>query len=236
MLRPYLYYASTYLFFLILVCIAKLKQGLRLFDDKGFTTQLPMLFTLYIGGVILLGLTPFFVIHHGSFVFFNTESFGNGSTWITILLSGLTLIIAPRIVEKKFSKFSATAVNVFPGSSFFIAYFIVRVVFISAYECWFRGYLLTDCILHFGVVWAVIINLILYAVLHVPNGKDEVIASLPYGLLLCILCIWQGAVWPAVLIHLSLTIPYEVGILRKLKTKILQNHEHTSHWSLRLYR
>lgn len=237
MLRPYLYYALTYITFFILVLISKLKQGLRLFDDKGFTTHLPMLFTLYAGGILLLGVAPFFAGHSGPFVFINMETFGGLSTWVTMILFILSLMITPRIIEKKFRRFSITSGNsTGHGAFFYIIYFIVRILFISAYECWFRGYLLTDCIISFGVAWAVVINLVLYAILHLANGKDEVIASIPYGLLLCSMCIWQGAVWPAVLIHLALTIPYEVGFLRKYYSTTSLRNENSHYRSFRLYR
>jgi len=237
MLRPYLYYALTYFTFLILVLVSKLKQGLRLFDDKGFASHLPMLFTLYIGGIFLLGVSPFFTQHLVPFVFFNTENFGGLSTWITVLLFILSLVITPRIIAKKFNKFPVTSVDAFGhGRSFYITYFIVRILFIGAYELWFRGYLLPDCIISFGVAWAIVINLVLYAILHLVNGRDEVIASIPYGLLLCSLCIWQGAVWPAVLIHLALTIPYEVGFLRKIYSAKSLRNENSHHRCLRLYR
>ncbi len=101
---------------------------------------------------------------------------------------------------------------------FIVGYFFIRILFICAYESWFRGYLLHDCITSLGEPLAILLNVSLYTLLHVVNGKEETLACIPFGLLLCGLCIWQGAGWPAVVIHLTLTITYETSFIRKLKT------------------
>lgn len=98
----------------------------------------------------------------------------------------------------------------------FFAYFFVRIIFICTYEIWFRGFLLHDCIINFGVPLAILMNVSLYTLLHVVNGKEETPACIPFGLLLCSICIWQGTAWPAVVIHLALTISYEISFLRKI--------------------
>jgi membrane protease YdiL (CAAX protease family) len=237
LLTPLVFYVLSFLFFLILQRIAKEKQGLRLFDERGLAANLPILIFLHVGGILLFGLLPLLCDHPGAFIFIDIDAVGKLSTWVAILLFILSLIITPRILEKKIrdlpdNPFAHNAA----GVSFYLIYFFLRIVFIGVYECWFRGYLLTDSIFSFGIVWAVVINIGLYAILHLVNGRDEVIACFAYGLLLCSLCIWQGAVWPAVVIHLALTIPYEFGFLRKRKTKISLHHENSSHGSIRLYR
>ena len=231
------FYVISYLFFLILLWTSKEKRGLRVFDDKGLADNLPMLIALHVGGIFLFGVIPLISSHPGTFRFLNVDLAGRLSTWITVIMFILSLIITPRIIKKKFSQLEEnTPVYTSPGTPFYMVYFFIRFMFIGVYECWFRGFLLTDCIISFGIGWAILINVCLYAVLHIVNGKDEVIACIPYGLLLCTLCIWQGAVWPAVVIHLALTIPYELGFIRKMKTKISLQNESVDNRSLGLYR
>src|SRR5204863_272627 len=90
------------------------------------------------------------------------------------------------------------------------------LLFLSAYETWFRGYLLSDCIISFGVPVAILINIVLYSLLHIVNGKKEIVGCIPFGSLLCILCIWTNAAWPAILIHVALTISYEVHLVKRI--------------------
>lgn len=212
-----LFHAITYLPFFFLLWRAKRKSGLRLFDEKGLAANLTVLIELQLAGIFLFGILPFFFKHPGSFVFLKGIDIANPSTWISIFLVIVSIIIAPKILDKKLRTLPVVHLSSLPSAAFSAAYFIIRILFIVAYECWFRGFFLLDSIEGFGIFWAVVLNLCLYAILHIVNGKDEAIASIPYGLLLCALCIWQGAVWPAVVVHLALTIPYELGFVRKLR-------------------
>ncbi|MEO5905879.1 MAG: CPBP family intramembrane glutamic endopeptidase [Saprospiraceae bacterium] len=213
-----LFHSTCYLLFLFLLWRAKEKKGLRLFDENGLATNLPILIELQVAGIVLFGILPFVFEHPGSFIFFNGIDVTNLSSWITILFVLVSLMITPLILGKNLRAFPGMInASSSPGTAYYVTYFVIRIIFIIAYESWFRGFLLTDSIVSFGVVWAILSNVFLYALLHVVNGKDEVIACFPYGLLLCGLCVWQGAVWPAVVIHLALTVPYELGFVRKLK-------------------
>lgn len=109
----------------------------------------------------------------------------------------------------------------------------------SIYLClrsWFRGYLLNDSIHDSGLALAIFINVIFYSLLHIVNGKDEVIACIPFGILLCCLCIWQGAVWPAIFLHLALTVPYEMRCLKKINIEKTESYENFNNRGLRIPR
>jgi len=204
--------------FLYLLYRAREKKGLRLFDDQGLASNMPVLFELQVAGILLFGILPLVFNHPGSFAFFNAIEVDRPAIWIIAFLVILSLVVTPKILVKKLRTLTDSASVIHsPGFSFYIVYFIIRILFIIAYECWFRGFLLTDSIVSIGLIWAVAINISLYAILHIVNGKDEFIAAFPYGILLCAITIWQGAVWPAMLIHLALTLPYELGFVRRLK-------------------
>lgn len=218
---PLFYYALSFLFFMMILRISKEKQGLRLVSEKGLAVNLSMLILMHVAGIILFGTIPLLSDHPGVFVLFNHDDAQHSSMWTTVLLVLILLMMTPRVVENRFRKWQdTTSVYPSPGRTFYLLYFVVRILFIIAYEFWFRGYLLTDSIATLGIPCAIVLNLFLYALLHVVNGKDDVIGSFPFGLVLCSLCIWQGAVWPAVVLHLALTIPFELGYVKKLKTHI----------------
>jgi membrane protease YdiL (CAAX protease family) len=214
-----------------LLWLSKAKQGLRLFDDCGFVANPPMLILLHAGGIILF-LFPLLFSHFNSFVLFSNNDFESPAAWVTIICFLLLLFISPKIAQKKYSKSAGNVLRgKLPGMKFIILYFIVRILFICVYESWFRGYLLSDSTSSMGWVLAVLLNISLYAFLHIVNGKDEVIACFPFGILLCCLCTWQGAVWPAIVLHLALTVPYEISLLRKMNPNKQQPYENFSNGS-----
>jgi membrane protease YdiL (CAAX protease family) len=86
-------------------------------------------------------------------------------------------------------------------------------LFIAGYESWFRGWVLMDCLSYFNPVVA--INIALYSLLHIVNGRGEMLACLPFGLLLCLLSIWVGAAWPAIIIHTTFTLAYEAHRVKR---------------------
>jgi membrane protease YdiL (CAAX protease family) len=83
-------------------------------------------------------------------------------------------------------------------------------LYLLAYEFIFRGLLLFSTAAAFGVWSAIGINLLLYSFFHIPNGKKEVLASIPFGLLLCIFSLLTGSFWLAFLFHLVLSSSTEV--------------------------
>jgi membrane protease YdiL (CAAX protease family) len=126
------------------------------------------------------------------------------------------VIISYRLATKKFKGATEQGLVLMPVNSLLIiSYFFVRFVFIACYEIWFRGLLLNYGIDHFGIISAILFNVGIYSLLHIVNGKQEMISCIPFGFLLCFLSIWQGSALPAVVIHLALTITYEFSFYRK---------------------
>lgn len=92
------------------------------------------------------------------------------------------------------------------------SYFFIRALFLVAYEFFFRGVLLQALLGVVSMEWAIAINIILYAVAHAFSNKKELIGSIPFGLLLCLVTIKLQSVWPAIIIHLALSFSYETRI------------------------
>ncbi len=208
-------FSISYFLFFILLWQAKLKKGNRILDKDGNTGNQQIIISLHTGGIFLLGILPAFLFNH----FFET-TFGTGSITDSLCIECISfftiafIILAPGIADRNKSvipgKYAGGALF---SSTFIISYFLVRLLFLCAYESWFRGYLLSACINNFGIPSAIIINIGLYTLLHIVNGKDEVLICIPFGLLLCGLCIWQGAAWPAMILHIAFALPYEIQLL-----------------------
>ncbi len=100
-----------------------------------------------------------------------------------------------------------------------LSFIFIRTFFLVIYEFFFRGILLFVMIEDLGIIAAVITNLILYVSLHWSDKKERY-SSILMGSLLCVMNIYYQSVWPAVLIHLSLTLGHEITLLINNKALI----------------
>jgi membrane protease YdiL (CAAX protease family) len=75
-------------------------------------------------------------------------------------------------------------------------------LYLLGYETLFRGLLLFPLAESLGPVTATVINIILYSAAHIPKGKTETLAAIPFGAVLCILTLQSGTIWIAFIAHL----------------------------------
>jgi len=83
------------------------------------------------------------------------------------------------------------------------------VGYLLCYEFFFRGFLLFACQRALGIIPAIAINVLIYAIAHIPKGKFETIGAIPLGLVLCVLTIKTGSIWFAFLAHVIMALANE---------------------------
>jgi membrane protease YdiL (CAAX protease family) len=83
------------------------------------------------------------------------------------------------------------------------------MMYLFAYEFMFRGFLLFSCINQSGIIAAILINVILYALAHLSKGKSEFFGAIPMGIILCAISIYYKSFLPAFWIHCFLAISNE---------------------------
>jgi membrane protease YdiL (CAAX protease family) len=215
-------YLICYSGFFILSWLAKSNDGNKLLDEKGSVRNSGTLIGLQIGGILWLGLVPFFIFKYDLMEIV----FGNGRSDILSLIIFLVLIVAVVFVAARQSK---KAINELPNresainilsTSFVARYVIARFIFLCIYEIFFRGYLLTDSIDQLGIALAITINIILYTLVHIFSGKKEIIGCIPFGLALCAVSILFKAVWPAIILHLALSFTFEISSLNRISKSL----------------
>lgn len=101
-----------------------------------------------------------------------------------------------------------------------LGYVIIRLVFLFSYELFFRGVLFFFSLQYVNLVYAILINLFFYALIHGFDSRKEIIGSLPFGIVLCLFTYFSGSIWPVFIIHVCLSIGYETIIISKGLTKI----------------
>lgn len=80
------------------------------------------------------------------------------------------------------------------------------ILYLTAYEALFRGYFFFMCLNNFSLWMSCLINTVVYAAAHVHKGSKEIILSIPFGLLLCVLTWYTQSFWGAVFVHISLAL------------------------------
>lgn len=112
-----------------------------------------------------------------------------------------------------FKKLSPSKNNTYPLSRHSLLSFLsIRILFLIVYEFFFRGALFFVMMEDFGVITAIIVNIILYVMVHWFN-KEERYGSVLMGGILCGVTLYYQSVWPAVIIHLSLALSNEITLM-----------------------
>lgn len=212
-----LVYICIYILFFGFSWMSKTNEIHRLINDDGVFTSKPRgLIGSHIIGIIGLGIIPAMLMKT-SFLSILTEIKIPHSFFMVLyfLIFILTMTIAFNQSKNTYQKRLESIGNlVHLSSQFFISYFIVRALFLFSYEAWFRGFLLFDSIRWFGIPLAVFINVFLYVLVHIFNSKKEILACIPFGLLVCFFSILFNSAWPAILLHIGFSMVYELNFYR----------------------
>ncbi|SRR5258705_1246046 len=175
------------------------------------------LFSRLISGVFILGIgtvTLFAKSNVDIEIFTPVWNDYHTSVWV---------LIAAAIAIGSFSAFKklSPADNSGPFLPFYLplSFVFIRTLFLIVYESFFRGIVLFIMMEDLGAIAAIIINLILYALVHWFDKKERY-GSLLMGIILCSVSIYYHSVWPAIIIHLSLALSHEITLLINNKSLI----------------
>jgi membrane protease YdiL (CAAX protease family) len=199
------------LLFLLCYGVWKIKSG-NLTSEKASAGHWAWLHVRHAGGILIMLLIP---------ALFLPDLARNWWAWpekvsamqVIVLITTAALLFTLSFREAKnneINRASFVPVSFFQG----LLYLLFRNGFLLVYEWFFRGILLFTCVQLFGTVPAIIINVALYALIHSFSGRKELIGSIPLGVVFCLLALWWQSPWPAMLLHLVLSVTYESLILK----------------------
>jgi membrane protease YdiL (CAAX protease family) len=167
-----------------------------------------------LSGAILYGLIPLLVIllvfrmpviDFGS----NTDHLAKSLIW-WLPAAVLVVIINYYTVRNKNHLAQYPQIRVKQWNSGLVTLSAVSwITYLAGYEFMFRGFLLFSCFESFGYWPAIIINISLYSLVHLPKGPTETIASVFFGFILSCLTIELGSFWFALMIHITLALSNE---------------------------
>ena len=212
-------YAACYCTFFIAALAAKYNQGYRLFDATGPAKNIAVLQILQIAGILLLGIAPLYIFNDACIETIFGEKLPEALPVIVLMLFTVIIfwfsLLQSNILYRKILH-NRVAIKKPAGFSL-LPYFLLRAAFLICYEIFFRGYLLHDSVHYVGTTNAILINIFLYTLLHLPGGKREMIGCIPFGYLLCVLCLWFQSALPAIILHLTLSMAYEINLAFKFQ-------------------
>ena len=165
-------------------------------------------------GFLLLGLVPaiiLFIFGTHTREFYGTGSIGEGNLWaITLGLAILVILVnyfncrrEDNLAQYPQIRISQWSVRILLISG------LSWIAYICGYEFVLRGLILQTSIEVLNPDSAIILNLSFYALIHIPKGIKETLASVPFGLILCLLVMQSGSLWPAVFLHAVLALSNE---------------------------
>jgi membrane protease YdiL (CAAX protease family) len=84
------------------------------------------------------------------------------------------------------------------------------VLYLLGYEFLFRGVLWFLCFGAFGFWPALAVNLVLYSLVHLPQGVKMAVGTIPVGIIFCLLSHLTGSFLPAFIIHSFIAVSTEM--------------------------
>lgn len=162
-------------------------------------------------GFVFLGLLPTIIAL--IFLQFNLTDFGlNANNLLTTFYwtsgLGLLLVFINFMAARKpdnYKIYPQIRINNWT-SKLIIMNSISWICYLFAYELLFRGILLTACIPAMGIWPAIAVNITIYSCTHIPKGINEALATIPFGIVLCVLTILTGNLWTAIFTHVILAL------------------------------
>ena len=213
--------AAFVIWYTVFILTGKLKNA-----KKGFG-EIQHFIISKTAGLVLFGIVPFFVTKiYFPEIFSEINIFS--SVWPTewyqwFLILGSCGVISLLIWSIGLSK-QPEVQEAYPEMrlSEWRPYHIIIVVagwaiYLAGYEYLFRGILLQGMMMHSGIILAVVVNLILYCLAHFYKKRKEMIASIPFGIVLCILTIVTDSILLPFFLHLTIALSSEMFALRNNK-------------------
>jgi membrane protease YdiL (CAAX protease family) len=172
-------------------------------------------FTEKLIGFILFGIVPF-IVFTGHSDLLSSESiltFGASGHYLYILLPLLVVVsvltffssgrkaMQARYPQLRIKHWSVIQILISVSG---------WIIYLLGYEFFFRGLLWISCFNAFGFWPAMIINIILYAIVHLDQGTAMSFGTIPAGVIFCYLTFLTGSFFPAFLIHANLAVSTEI--------------------------
>lgn len=206
---PLIIYAGCYGVMFLLTWITNRNKSNRLFDVNGIiAANTGNLLGLHIAGIGWLALVPVMLFHQS----FKATLSGTGLPSNSLVLLFLFLLVVICLTGYRAGRQIEISRYYCAGLSkvFLVHYFFFRILFLFSYELFFRGFLLFECIQIVGIFSALLVTTGLTVLIHLFTNNKEMWGCIPFGIVLSLCCVAFNSVWPAIVLHIALSLSYEI--------------------------
>ena len=203
--------ALSYASYFIISNIYKLIKVNSLIDTLTSVKAFRLINIRHLSGIFFFGTGFWVYLPEFRFLIMNSGFSSAISMFLLLIIAVLSGFFSRRDAVKYFGDLD-TVSTVTPGDQ--IMYFSIRLPFLFFYELFFRGVLFHTSLVLTNLWSAILINLILYILIHSFNSKKEIIGCIPFGIVLCLFSYYTNSIWPAFLIHAVLSFMYESTLFK----------------------
>ena len=178
-------------------------------------------------GLLVFGVIPLFIYLH----FYPSSLYDLGfkldfsfQKWLILM----AICIIPFVInywaannEEHLKLYPQIRIKKWNTSTYFLD-FLAWGAYLFGYELLFRGVLFFSLQSNYDIVWVFAINTILYSLAHLPKGKKETLAALPFGLIICWITLEYQSFIPAFLIHQAVAFSNDVFSVKYTKKRELK--------------
>ncbi|MDR2408935.1 MAG: CPBP family intramembrane metalloprotease [Bacteroidales bacterium] len=185
-----------------------------------------------LSGFILFGLVTVLIfkqVYGTEFNFLSMpeEHFSEICIWCFVLTLFVIFIAYLNVKKSKENPYPQFKIDKWTNSYKLLSY-ISWIFYLSGYEFMFRGVLLFGTVDKIGYYPATILNVVLYALVHIPKGKKEVLGCFLMGPILCLLAIRTQSIVIPIIVHIALCLSNEYFSIQTVilnQKKINSNYE-----------
>lgn len=169
-----------------------------------------------ISGIVLMGVCPLVLIQQPiKWMFWVPDVY---ELYLVITLCLLITPVCKLLVDRVDNINHPVVAKSYNDPRLYLNTFL-WIGYLAAYEFLLRGIFLFTLINIAGLSAGIIINMMIYAGLHIKKGLLQTVATLPFGILLIILALQTNSFWPAFIFHLNLALAIEWFMVKKLQTE-----------------
>lgn len=173
-------------------------------------------------GIFTLGVLPVSILAFNGFEAQNFVGLGETFYWPGILYIIIAIFLILAFVNyashrMDLSKTPSAAKYFGVRNSWLIKSTVLWGLYLFAYELLLRGFLLFSSLELFGAFFAILINCLIYSIIHIPKGRSEAIGAIPFGIILCLVTLYTESFWGAYILHLTLAVPMDWKVARRIR-------------------
>ena len=170
-------------------------------------------------GFVLLGIIPFLValfVFDRSLMDYGIGFPGGSYAWIWFLVPTALIVLVSIFRSSKgidTSYYPEVRQEVWTKKrTFFNAFY--WAVYLLGYEFAIRGFLFFSILYAYGLWPAIIINSVIYSLIHIFKGRGEAYGAFFLGVLFCLITYYTSSFWIAFVIHVILAVANDVKAVK----------------------